>query len=298
MSAPDFVLQRLILTIHVPSVHYGLVYSVSTMIGGQAIELILDTGSSDFWAVPSNFSCVDYYTDAVTTQDACDFGPGRYDPTETFVKSKVPNQRLQVSYTDQTSISGSLGFDHLNISGLSVYQQIASVEQAKYYGDDVTSGLLGLGPAGGTSARSTIDNSIVPYKPFIETMFETYPKMPGVFSIAIARSTAFDSASDSLTTSSGGGTLAFGGLPSAEQVPRSQTFLSTPLVVIEQYVEKYGQEYNTTSLHYAIDVEGISYSAEPTGPLQTSTPFDAIVDTGTSLRKCSCHAQAEGERLC
>lgn len=140
------------------SLYEGEEFATGITIGGQSFQVIVDTGSSDTWVVESDFLCVDVQTEEPLNQTDCGFGPA-YTSTSTF--QQIPNVNFNITYgMDLTSflfprlirafigdgefLSGIFGYENTTLAGLTVNQTIALVDYAAWFGDTVTSGLLGL----------------------------------------------------------------------------------------------------------------------------------------------------------
>ncbi|KAK6503422.1 hypothetical protein TWF481_008441 [Arthrobotrys musiformis] len=126
----------------------GMSYFVPATIGGQKVNLIIDTGSSDTWVVQDNYRCMASSFEP-SPNWICAFGPP-YAPTfsGSFRTLNKGENSFAVRYADSSFAKGFVGQDILNISGIAVKQTIGMVEEAKWHGDNFTSGILGLGYPG------------------------------------------------------------------------------------------------------------------------------------------------------
>lgn len=243
-------------------------------------------GSADTWIVGSGFQCYDYDTGRRTNQSTCAFGKPYYVPTTTFNSSVIQNVNLNVSYGSGEEVTGIFGFDTVTIGGLSVRQQIATVNQALWNGDGITTGIMGLAQrldtsefAGSDPSQDGPSSQAIKYDPILTTMFKTYSNLSSIFSVALARP---PSTLTSATQISNGGVMALGGVPPTSQVSYSNNFATTPLVPIEEYVRAFGQAYNGPVSEYPINVQRVSLNVSGR-TLSSNGSFTAIVDTGTSL---------------
>ncbi|KAK6520801.1 hypothetical protein TWF506_001044 [Arthrobotrys conoides] len=130
----------------------GLSYYLPVTIGGQELNLIIDTGSSDTWTVPPLFDCIPIpvYGDPMPSASrACGFGP-EFNQSESpsFQYLNTTNGSFAVGYADNSYAKGLVGQDIVNISGILVNQTIGLANIARWKGDNVTSGILGLGYPG------------------------------------------------------------------------------------------------------------------------------------------------------
>lgn len=123
------------------ALNHGLSYTAAVNIGGQEITLVLDTGSSDTWVIDSSFKCISMSSQQTTPQSDCDFGSPFYTPTDRFQQSRIQDQNFNIQYGDGEVVTGAFGFDSITFAGITVDQQLAVVDHAKWLGDDVTAGL-------------------------------------------------------------------------------------------------------------------------------------------------------------
>lgn len=118
-------------------------------------------------------------------------------------------------------MTGVFGYENVTVAGITVEQQVALVNYSYWFGDSVTSGLMGLSYplltsayAGSDPSADTEDSQVV-YNPIITTLIDDGLIAP-VFSLALDRN------SDS-------GYLALGGLP---PVNYTGSFASTPIKIV------------------------------------------------------------------
>lgn len=104
--------------------------------------VVIDTGSSDIWLAQTGFQCVSPNTGTPVSEAQCAFGP-LYIPSSTLIK--IPGLEFNVSYADGEKLECALGYELVNIAGLSIEQMVGIVDTAAWYGDGQSSGLLGLG---------------------------------------------------------------------------------------------------------------------------------------------------------
>ncbi|ROV90509.1 hypothetical protein VMCG_09823 [Cytospora schulzeri] len=240
---------------------------------GVPVEVIIDTGSSDTWLVQAGFTCVDY-DGSLQSEADCYFGPTF---NGTFDEGLISDESFSIEYGDGEFLTGVLGYENVTVAGITVEQQeVALVNYSYWFGDSVTSGLMGLAYPLLTSAYADTDESQVEYDPIITTMIKEGLIEP-VFSLALDRN------SDS-------GYLALGGLP---PVNYTGSFASTPILMLEIYDEP---EMATQYSFYTIIADAYIYDgSEHTKPSPGSwsklfsdatantTQFPIIVDSGTTL---------------
>ena len=186
---------------------FGTQYGTYIVIDGQPMLVIVDTGSSDTWVVAGNHTCVDSIGVKVP-QSRCAFGPPynggfKYGPTE-------PAEHMTIQYGDGEVVSGPFGYSDVKVgNNITVKKaQISLADKTFWFGDNVTSGLLGLAYPSLTNAYlgSTEDGlddpfGSISYAPFFTTMVNQ-GKVPPVFSMTIDRNAS-------------SGMLSWGGTPPA-----------------------------------------------------------------------------------
>lgn len=259
----------------------GQVFLAPVTVGGQDLYVVVDTGSSDPWLAATNFTCVDYLTGNPETEDYCAFGTP-YNPSASSTYSVLANENLNIGYADGEQLSGSMGFESFTMAGITVPNQpFGLVDYAGWYGDNYSSGLVGLAYASLTSAYSGTDPSQDQagtqqfYNPLFVNMY-TNEGVPSMFSLAIDRDT------------NNGGVLALGGIP---DVPHSPVFVNTPIISVGVNATDGQIVYE----FFSIVVDGYAFSASEStqfnpynnnNALKTSLVENgtyAIVDSGTSL---------------
>ena len=253
-------------------------------VGGQTFNVVMDTGSSDTWVVLNNFTCFDPVTNEQVTQQECYFA-SYYRPSSTV--HYLPDRNFNISYADGETLSGIMAYENLTIAGIALSQQeIALIENAAWYGDGYSSGLMGLAYATLTSAyygdnpRADTPGNTDEYNPPLTTMFASNLTSP-VFSLALRRPSSHSGFSP-------GGSLAIGGIPN---VTYDRTFSSTPISVVgvntenndpiyEYYTIGLGGWAISKNLYTQFDVYGTGNPLK--SPLLGMNTY-AIVDSGTSL---------------
>lgn len=127
-------------------------------------------------------------------------------------------------YGDLEFMTGVMGYETVTVAGITVeHQEVALVNYTYWFGDNVTSGLMGLAYPRLTSAFVGTNSSVndldkqVPYNPVMTSMIEQRLIEP-VFSLALERD-------------SDNGYLALGGLP---PVNHTGPFASTPILMVSR----------------------------------------------------------------
>lgn len=149
----------------------------------------------------------------------CYFGPVF---NGTFDEGSIADENFSIEYGDGEFLTGVLGYENVTVAGITVdHQEVALVNYSYWFGDEVTSGLMGLAyplltsAYEGTNASADALDTQVEYNPIITTLIDDGLIDP-VFSLALERN------SDS-------GYLALGGLP---PVNCTGSFASTPILKV------------------------------------------------------------------
>jgi hypothetical protein len=199
---------------------YGTQYAVETIFGGHHMSLIIDTGSSDTWAVQQDFHCIDY-SGQFLPQEICGFGEAY---PETFEYGLTdPETHMFIQYGDGEVVTGPMGFLDVTVGNITVQrQQVCLANTAYWYGNNQTSGLMGLAFPALTNAYlgdgSDHDfGNQVQYSPLFTSMVNQGLVDP-VFSIAIDRNAST-------------GMLAFGGIAPASGLDLGRTATLDMIIV-------------------------------------------------------------------
>ncbi|KAI4237919.1 MAG: hypothetical protein LQ349_001486 [Xanthoria aureola] len=261
-----------------------ILYTTNITFGSQSFEAIVDTGSSDTWAVQSGYRCVRGSPEINLPEAQCGFGaPVTLSPTF----KQIPGQNFKIAYADGEELTGTVGTETVTLAGITVKnQEIGIVNHAYWNGDNSSSGLIGLAFPNLTSAYRGNDPTVatesdaVPYNPLFTSMY-TQGLVAPVFSIAINR-----------RGEETGGLLALGGLP---PVSHSNVFACTPLKMIA--TRHPGSGVNGTTIdaplykYYSIIVDGLvsrtgNKSVDiPIGSRRptANAPYTMHVDSGSTL---------------
>lgn len=114
---------------------YDSEYIESVTIGGQKLNLDFDTGSSDLWVFSSELTAANQK------------GHNIYNPKKSKTSKKLTGESWTISYGDQSSASGDVYSDTVNVGGTTVTGQAveaAATISAEFASGD-NDGLLGLG---------------------------------------------------------------------------------------------------------------------------------------------------------
>ncbi|KAK2023178.1 acid protease [Colletotrichum zoysiae] len=248
----------------------GYEYIASINFGGEALDIIVDSGSSDTWAVQKGFICQDSTGTVLNDQTSlCNFGP-TYNGT--FLDGSIPGVHFDITYGDGEFATGLMGYQDISLAGLEVpHQQVALVNKTYWNGDSVASGLLGLAYDLLTGEYDDATGASKPYDSIFTTMSKNGIVNPDLFSMAM------DSKSQT-------GQLAFGGLP---PVSTKGEFISTPIRMIAIYSDMTAA--NTEYSFYTIIPDGYVINNATLAPTTNKTLASSnnvtptIVDSGTTL---------------
>ncbi|KAL4779436.1 aspartic peptidase domain-containing protein [Aspergillus varians] len=256
------------------STGYGTVFDVEVTIGGQSFDLLVDSGSSDLYVMQTGFTCLDKESGLELSQDECAYDLDRtYNISDTY--EAIPDQMFGIEYGAGLA-SGGMAFEEVSVAGITVpRQQVAIANKSTPMGDDVNSGLIGLGYPSITSAHAsnTTDNSTywyhrLPYKPLLYNMWEQGLIQEPYFAHVLARQGLNDSGP------SFGGYLSFGELPPFEH---DDNWAVVPVEVMGNIPLNY-TSYKRTRSYWATTM---SASLSSTG--NSSAPFQAFFDSGNPL---------------
>ncbi|KAK3386740.1 aspartic peptidase domain-containing protein [Podospora didyma] len=242
---------------------YGTQYAAEVTWHRQNLWLLLDTGSSDTWAVRENFKCIDY-SGQVVSQGACGFGPTY---RSGFQYGHVtPEQHMFIQYGDGEIVTGPMGLSDITVANITVSMQEVCLANATYwYGNNLTSGLLGLAYPSLTNAYlgSSVDhdfNTQVEYSPLFTTMVDQ-GLVPPIFSVAIDRNSST-------------GMLAWGGIAPATGADFSQ--VATLDLIITNLIDLPATAYEYS--FYTIIPDSWQYDS-----VSDTRKLPYIVDSGTTL---------------
>ncbi|KAB8342704.1 hypothetical protein FH972_022304 [Carpinus fangiana] len=125
---------------------YHSEYLSRVTIGGQSLDLNLDTGSSDFWVFSSFLSPT-----VVGNHTA-------YNPNKSSTFAPMPNQNWAIRYGDGSGATGIVGSDTVDIGGATVTSQaieMATAVSTSFQSDANSDGLVGLAFSSINNVRPT-----------------------------------------------------------------------------------------------------------------------------------------------
>ena len=273
----------------------GSVFLAPVTVGGQQFYVVIDTGSSDPWLADKDFTCIDPTNDLEIEEQHCYFGP-LYDQTASPTFQPLPDRSLNLSYADGETLNGLMGRDAFTMGGITFdAQEFGMVDYAAWYGDGVSSGLVGFAYRtltsmySGEDPKKAVAGKAFKYNPFFDNLYRNNITAP-VFSMALTR--------DPNRTGQGG-VMALGGIP---DIPYSPTWISSPILPVGIN----GSSGEINYQFYTVTVDGFSISSDQgaqfasipearrnprktalRGPRDPKNPdsssMNAIVDSGTTL---------------
>ncbi|EJT74028.1 hypothetical protein GGTG_07877 [Gaeumannomyces tritici R3-111a-1] len=241
--------------------YHQIEYMTPVGIGGEEYNLIVDTGSSDTWFVKSGFECVNSRRQLVPFE-ACDFGPVFRGALSGGTSPLVFN--ITYGSANGPFLNGEMGFTDLKVANISVArQQVALATDGMWFGDGISSGILGLGlPALTASSDGTVGADgrarQVPYDPLVATINRQLASP--VFSLALHRNS-----SESF--------IAFGGVP--PNAATTGVWAATP-------IEKVWVDGVVDYFYYTALPDAISFNNSQRALRASNVPA-FIVDSGTTL---------------
>lgn len=174
-------------------------YAIQCGWDGVPVWLLLDTGSSDTWAVQDGFECDSRVT---AEQDQCGFG---HPLVKEFGHGAIPDLHFYLRYGSGEKIVGPMGYSDLSCGGVRVSdQQVGLANYTYWHGNNLTVGILGLAYPSITSAYYGKPGTEAAWNAISYTPFLTNAIMQGVIDPVF---------SVGLVKNSSGGMLAWGGLP-------------------------------------------------------------------------------------
>lgn len=225
----------------------------------------------------------------------CGFGSGF---NGNFSGGAIPNIRFSRSYGDGTFVSGYFGYEDVTLGGLKVpHQQLAMVNFTYWWGEGLTSGLLGLA----YPFMTGIDEPSQQYDPIFTNMWKRDKSVAPMFSLALSREDPAAKTESSL--------LAFGGVPHGVDYDED-SWAKAPIQSMEM-MQGWGIDKPERGL-YLIIADNFIYgprngTAEDAKTLQLGSPasldgmttnltqFPVLIDAGSTMTrlpagKCTYHS--------
>ncbi|KAF8859833.1 acid protease [Acephala macrosclerotiorum] len=112
----------------------GVEYLVSTVVGGQTLDLDFDTGSADLWVFSSELAA-----SSLT-------GHAYYTSSKSSTYQALSGYTWDISYADGSGASGNVGLDTVTIGGTTVTSQAVELAEtvSSSFVSDAADGLVGL----------------------------------------------------------------------------------------------------------------------------------------------------------
>ena len=212
------------------SSNYGIQYSIQVLWDKMPLSLMLDTASSDTWAVDEDFECLNsWYEGEIVYQWYCAFGPP-YNGSFQYGRATAPELYMYDRYSDRDAplfATGPMGYSDITLGNITVTKQLVGlVNRTRWDGDYLVSGVMGLAFPSLTNAylecngSSQFNFTSVPrreYSPLFKTMVEQGKSAP-MFSMAIDRKAST-------------GLLAWGGVPDLPGIDWNKT-ASLDMVIV------------------------------------------------------------------
>ena len=141
--------------------------STEIIFDGVPVNLLIDTGSSELFFARNGYECL------LENDAPCDYKPTTFDPDNTAAQPISPPTFFNTGYADGDYVIGSAYKGTVDFAGVTIPNQVYSVvDKARWHGDGVTSGLLGLGSLygnqiyyGSSAADVSDDNRLIYYNP-------------------------------------------------------------------------------------------------------------------------------------
>ena len=193
-------------------------YAIECGWDGNPVWLLIDTGSSDTWAVQKGFECRDG-RGRHHKEETCGFGSTRL---KDFGGGVIDELHFHIKYGSGERIIGPMGRSDVICGGASVVgQQVGLANYTFWHGNNKTVGILGLAYPSITSAFYGPIGAEAPwnamtYPPFL-TSAVAQGSMDPLFSVAILKN-------------SSDGMIAWGGLPPVAL--RKGSYAATDLVIV------------------------------------------------------------------
>jgi hypothetical protein len=236
---------------------------IPVQFGDQKFMLVLDTGSGDTWVAGTGIECKS------RSARACKSGP-MYTKTSTF--AAIPNQVFNTSYSDGEYMSGIMATETLTVGNVSVKNQhFGLVDKARWNGDGISSGILGLGFPSITRAYDTSNvkkGANIPYDTLFINMIRQRLVAP-YFSIAFNHQ------------GEAPGAFALGGLPGAP-IRYSPTAAKTPLQEFA-FDTRQTPKYDNVTVDYkiyAVTTDGFTVG-NPSSSME-NVKAQVVIDSGST----------------
>lgn len=204
--------------------NFSTQYAIECGWDGVPIWLLLDTGSSDTWAVQRGFECHDS-DGSEHGQAACAFGKPHI---KKFQNGPIDDLHFYLRYGSGEKIYGPMGYADIACGGISVSAQQAGLANYTYWhGNNITVGILGLAYPSITSAfygeiGQEATWNAMQYVPFLTNAISQGSIDP-VFSVTLSKN-------------SSDGIIGWGGLPPVQTA--TGMYAETDLIIVSEFVQR------------------------------------------------------------
>jgi hypothetical protein len=247
------------------------VYITEVKFGPESFRSVIDTGSADTWVVQHGFVCLNSMTKTEIPASRCKFSR-TYNVTSTF--KLLEDQHYNISYMDGEFLNGKMGLETVTFAGVTVEnQEVGIVHWAAWNGDNISSGLVGLGWPSVTRAYAGLDPSKdvkgdnIPYDPIFTSMYKKNLTDP-FFTVALNR--YYESP----------GSIAFGGLP-GPNVRFINDWVRTPMKYLQVSDKSKNQPLDYQ--FYVVGIDGWEFNNTENDNSYSNTQTRLILDTGSTL---------------
>ncbi|KAG5925866.1 hypothetical protein E4U42_003861, partial [Claviceps africana] len=236
-------------------------YAIQCGWDGVPVWLLLDTGSSDTWAVQEGFECHDSHG-AKHSEPDCGFGDAH---VRDFRDGPIDDLHFYLRYGSGEKIFGPMGYSDIACGGVTATRQQAGLANYTYWhGNNFTVGVLGLAYPSITSAYygaigQEASWNAIQYVPFL-TNAVMQGSIDPVFSVTLMKN-------------SSDGIIGWGGLPPT--VSQYDNYAATDLIVANLIGSA---EASWRYSFYTIIPDGIKWDK-----MSDETKYPYIVDTGTTM---------------
>lgn len=225
--------------------------------------------------VQKGFKCFDL-DGTSESESSCAFGSSGFNTTKSPTFKTDAGTNFNISYGDGEYLTGSVGYDTVTVAGMAAKsQKIGVVNKAAWYGDSVTSGLMGLANPyitsvyGGTDPNADSTSNHLTYDPYFYTAVKEKMVANPYFSVALNRGSF--AAQESSTLDEKLGYIAFGGIAPVKTTSNAAT------VPMQGYIVSDGSKQLA---YYTVNVTSYNFSGADKLSQKNN---QAILDTGTTL---------------
>ncbi|KAL8380938.1 hypothetical protein RB595_005303 [Gaeumannomyces hyphopodioides] len=242
---------------------HGLQYSILVSIDNVTLNLLVDTGTADLWAVSHDAQCLNSYGWDVNFTD-CQFN-STFPKDRTFSYGPLTNQHLFFKSPNGEMVSGAVGHSDVQVGGIAVVkQQIALANRTYWNGNNDTSGVVGLGyPTIGHIYRDNETHWVhrVTYPTLFTSMVDQGLVEKPMFGIALGRNST-------------AGVISWGGMPDVPGLKYASQS-NVPILITQLNDDPFTADHPS---FYTIVPDGFNY-----GPAKDIASHPYVIDTGTPI---------------